>query len=88
MFVSGNQDRHVDIGKNKKTTKRRIDNYSMRTYIYRDYESQRDDQGSSAAPGSDFWNLVVLLLLYTIQGTSGWRHVNEIIIITKGFLWD
>lgn len=63
MFL-GTSDKHLDIGSKKK--KGKYDNYSMKTYIFRDVESQPQDQ--LGPPVNDFWNIVVLLVLYTIQG--------------------
>jgi hypothetical protein len=53
--------------------KRRIDNYSLKTYISRDYEAcgvEDNIQGAKSNSTGDFWNIAILLMLYTIQGDA------------------
>jgi PAT family acetyl-CoA transporter-like MFS transporter 1 len=62
---------HQDqIVSGKKKKKGKYDNYSMKTYIYRDLESSstHDKPDKPAGLSGDFWNILILLLLYTIQG--------------------
>jgi hypothetical protein len=67
MFTTtSSADSHIVIPPNRR---RKIDNFSIRTYIHRDYSAG----GETGAKGlgslqSDFWNIVILILLYTIQG--------------------
>ena len=52
--------------------KRRIDNYSLKTYISRDYEANSLEDGTQTANNSsgDFGNIAILVMLYTIQGST------------------
>lgn len=66
MFLT-HQDQS-NIGSKKRKPK--YDNYSMKTYIFRDLESNSTHDKPPAPTGvaGDFWNILILLLLYTIQG--------------------
>ena len=66
MFL-GHQDQNIIGGKKKKP---KYDNYSMKTYIFRDIESNAGNEKSATDRGvaGDLWNILILLLLYTIQG--------------------
>ena len=68
MFWAG-QDKRVEKTPTK-TTRKRIDNFSMKTYVVRDYEanSSEDTPQASQTTSSDLGNILVLVTLYTIQG--------------------
>jgi hypothetical protein len=67
MFsTTSSADSHIVIPPNKM---RKIDNFSIRTYIHRDYSASGESAGNGLGSlHSDFWNILILVLLYTIQG--------------------
>ena len=74
MFLA-HQDQNIIGGKKRKP---KYDNYSMKTYIFRDLESNSTHDKPPAPTGvaGDFWNILILLLLYTIQGeTISYSHI-------------
>lgn len=67
FWTTSSADSHIVIQPNRR---RKIDNFSMRTYVHRDYSPEEGGGGGGgfASLQSDFWNIVILILLYTIQG--------------------
>lgn len=67
MFL-GHQDQNIVSGIKKKP---KYDNYSMKTYIFRDLESNgSDEKPQTTGVYGDLTNILILLLLYTIQGAE------------------
>lgn len=66
MFL-GHQEQSIIVAKRRQP---KYDNYAMKTYIYRDLEADLNIDKPPVASGlyGDLWNVLILLLLYTIQG--------------------